>query len=266
MKYVKEYKNKIIGILNGVDYNIWHPKSSPYLKRICDNNYFESKLYYKKQIFRKCGFGSNNIEKTPLILYMCRLTEQKGISLFVDGYDGSQIAAIRFFKEFLNLGIKLIIYGNPSDGIKGEIHKSLTKISTEFGNSFYFSAEYIDNNAHLFLEGSDIVLLPSLFEPCGLVQMYSMAFGAIPIVRPVGGLKDTITCYFENRAKSTGFYMNSFSRQSLYDTTKSAVEIFKNQPEVWKQIQVNAMRQDFSWEKAIHHYSDFINTYTSEKS
>jgi starch synthase len=264
IKFISSNKQKIIGLLNGVDYSIWHPKSSPYLTRNYDINSRESKLYYKKQIFEKCGFESKDIEKIPLILYMCRLTEQKGISLFFDTHDKSQKAAILFFKDFLNLGLKLIIYGTPSDGIKGEIHKSLTTISNVFRDSCYYSPEYNERGAHHFLAAADIVLLPSLFEPCGLVQIYSMAFGAVPIVRPIGGLKDTVICYSEKGNRSTGFYMDSFCRESLYNATKKAVDIFRCHPDIWERIQSNAMEQDFSWEKNIQHYFDFINEYTKE--
>jgi starch synthase len=264
IKFICSNKQKIIGLLNGADYSIWHPKTSPYLTRKYDINSRGNKLYYKKNIFKKCGFKSRDIENIPLILYMCRLTEQKGINLFLDAYDKNQKAAIFFFKKFLDLGCKFIIYGTPSAGIKGEIHKSFTKISNEFRDSCYYSSEYNDKNAHHFLAAADIVLLPSLFEPCGLVQMYSMAFGAIPIVWPIGGLKDTVTCFFEKGNISTGFYMDTFSRESLYSTTKRAVEIFKDHPDIWEQIQTNAMEQDFSWGNNIKHYFNFIEEHTPE--
>jgi starch synthase len=262
IKYIINSQKKIYGLMNGVDYSVWHPTSSPYLAQHYNSNLIKKKLLYKKQVFDIFGFGACDSKEIPLILFMCRLTEQKGINLFFDRYNQSQDEAIEFIKKILELNIKLVIYGKPSDGIYGKIHKSLKLISSKFQDSFYYSPDYNDENAHLLLAAADIILMPSLYEPCGLTQLYAMAFGTIPIVRPVGGLKDSVKCYFEKENEATGFYMDSFCRESLYKTTKRAIELFKCRPYLWKQLQLNAMKQDFSWEKNIKPYFHFINEHT----
>lgn len=258
LKYILQNKKNIIGMPNGADYSEWHPENSPFLTTNYNVNSKENKLIFKNEIFQKYGFDIQNIEETPLVLYMCRLTIQKGINLFYDSYDSKQEAATDFFNKYLKLGLKFIIYGEPSGGIKGNIHKSLTLISQKYPESFYYNPNYDDENAHIFLAASDIVLMPSLFEPCGLVQLYAMAFGAVPIVNQVGGLKDTVNNYYEKQRLPTGFYMENCNRKGLYDTTKKVVEIYKNHPDKWEQIQINAMKQDFSWNKNIQNYFDFF--------
>ncbi|NOU17765.1 MAG: glycosyltransferase [Bacteroidales bacterium] len=258
LKFVSQSEKKIVGLLNGADYKIWHPSNSPYLKDNFNINSKDKKIKFKKEVFKNCGFKSENIKDTPLILYMCRLSEQKGINLFYDAYDKDQNAATAFFEKFLDLESKFIIYGAPAGGLNGKIHEALTLISQKFTESFYYNPYYNEKDAHLYLASADVVLLPSLFEPCGLVQLYSMAFGAVPIVNPVGGLKDTINCYFEKNNIPTGFYMNNFSRKDLLFTTKKVVEIYKNHRDIWEQIQKNAMTQDFSWDKNVQNYFSFF--------
>jgi len=254
LKFIIQSKKEIVGLLNGVDYKIWHPSNSPYLNNNFTVNSKEKKIKFKEESFKNCGFKYKNIKDTPLILYMCRLSEQKGINLFYDAYDKNQNAAIAFFEKFLDIGFKFIIYGAPAGGLNGKIHEALTLISQRFNESFYYNPNYNEKDAHNYLASADIVLLPSLFEPCGLVQLYSMAFGAIPVVRPVGGLKDTIKCFFETNIAPTGFYIKSNSRKQLYDITKKVIDIYNNQPDIWEQIQINAMKQDFSWDKNIQNY------------
>jgi len=139
-------------------------------------------------------------------------------------------------------------------------------IQNKFKDSFYYSPYYNEKNAHKYLAAADIVLLPSVFEPCGLVQLYSMAFGSIPIVRPVGGLKDTVRCFFEEENKSTGFYIKDFNRNALSDSIKKAVEIYKNCPAIWETIIINAMNENFSWEKEVQNYFDFIDSIKFQES
>jgi starch synthase len=266
LKFIIKRKKEIVGLLNGVDYKVWHPSNSPYLKNKYNVNSIVNKTYFKKHIFKICGFKCENISKTPLILYMCRLSEQKGINFFYDAYDKNQEAAIVFFEKFLGLGFKFIIYGAPAGGLTGKIHEALTLISQKFNESLYYNPNYNEKNAHNYLASSDIVLLPSLFEPCGLVQLYSMAFGAVPVVRPVGGLKDTIKCFFETNIEPTGFYINSYSRKGLYDTTNKVIDIYKNQPKAWRKIQINGMKQDFSWEKNIENYYNLFQDYETVDS
>ncbi|NVO08828.1 MAG: glycogen/starch synthase [Bacteroidales bacterium] len=254
LKFVSQSKKKIVGLLNGVDYKIWHPSNSPYLKDNFNINSKGEKIKFKKEVFKNCGFKYKKIKDTPLILYMCRLSEQKGINLFYDAYDKNQETSIAFFKKYLDLGFTFVMYGAPAGGLNGKIHEALTLISQKFNGSFYYDPNYNEKDAHNYLASADIVLLPSLFEPCGLVQLYSMAFGAVPVVRPVGGLKDTVRCFFETNVEPTGFYIKSNSRECLYDTTKKVIEIYKNHPDIWEQIQINAMKQDFSWDKNIQDY------------
>ncbi|NOQ27709.1 MAG: glycosyltransferase [Bacteroidales bacterium] len=260
LKFLLNSNKKIIGLQNGADYSIWHPERSPYLSKKYNVGTYKNKKFYKKEVFKECGFKDDNIDNTPLILYMCRLTEQKGISLFIDMFNKNQDDAISFYEDLFKQGVKLMIYGNPSNGINDKIHKALILLQNKFKDSFYYSPYYNEENAHNYLAAADIVLLPSVFEPCGLVQLYSMAFGSIPIVRPVGGLKDTVRCFFEEENNATGFYIQDFNRNALLESIKKAVELYKNHPEIWEMIINNAMTENFSWEIKIQNYFNFIDS------
>ncbi|HAN17211.1 MAG: hypothetical protein A2X13_05950 [Bacteroidetes bacterium GWC2_33_15] len=260
LKFILNTRKKIIGLQNGVDYNIWHPNRSIYLSKKYNIDSSENKKYYKQLIFQKCGFDQKKLDEVPLILFMGRLTRQKGINLFFDGNNENQDYAIEFYKKLFDLGIKLFVYGNPSGGINGKIHTSLSFLQEKFKDSFYYDPYYNEETAHNLLAAADITLLPSLFEPCGLVQLYSMAFGAIPIVTPVGGLKDSVKCFYDERQKPTGFYLKSFSRNGLYESIKKTVEIYKNFPEIWNEIKKNAMEENFAWEKNVQNYFNFIDS------
>lgn len=260
LKFILNSNKKIIGLQNGADYSVWHPERSPYLSNKYNVSSYKSKKIYKKEVFIECGFDEYELDNTPLILYMCRLTEQKGVNLFFDNFNRNQDHAISFYEKLLSIGIKLIIFGNPSNGINDKIHKSFSLLQNKFKDSLYYNPYYNEEKAHNFLAAADIVLLPSVFEPCGLVQLYSMAFGSIPVVRPVGGLKDTVNCFYEEAKKPTGFYIESFNRKALLESIKNAVFIYKNQPAVWESIIVNAMTENFSWKKNVQNYFTFIDS------
>jgi len=259
LKFILKSNKTVQGLQNGVDYTIWHPKKSPYLDIKYNINSFNLKNKHKNEVFKKYNLNCNNICNTPLLLYMNRLTEQKGVNLLFDAFRNDQTHAITFYRNLFKLNCKFIILGNPSGGISGKIAQSLYHFVEIFPNSFHYDPNYNESNAHKLLAAADMVLIPSFFEPCGLVQLYAMAFGTIPLVRPVGGLKDSVRSVKNNEKSPTGFYINSFSREALYGTIKNAINIFRNYPDKWNNIVLTAMQENFSWEKKVKQYFDFLN-------
>jgi starch synthase len=257
---------EILSFLNGVDYNIWHPEKSPFLKE----RYSSKTLYKKKEIkgnvIQKCRFGLGIDQDTPLVLMMSRLTFQKGVQLFITG-DDRDIAAE--MEQFLGRGLALIINGSPSSGLNGHTHKKLSFLQSKFEGRIHYDPCYEEAKAHEYLAAADMIIVPSLFEPCGLVQIYAMAFGTIPIVRPVGGLKDTVLPHQQSSCNSLGFHVEEFTSASLRNAVHNAVTVYKESPNEWFQIVERCMEQDFSWNKMTRPYFDFLlssQTTTSQRT
>ena len=108
--------------------------------------------------------------------------------------------------------------------------------------------------AHLIEAGADMFLMPSLFEPCGLNQMYSLRYGTVPIVRRVGGLADTVQDYWPGRFDATGFVFNEYSEWALLDTIRRALWVYGDNRDAWRALQVNGMGQDLSWDRSAREY------------
>lgn len=255
-------RKKIYALPNGVDYSTWSPECSPYLDQHYDiTSYKDTKLEWKKRLVEEMGFEDS---KAPIVLLMARLTEQKGINILINLWDTVEESQ-KQIQKLLNLGINLIIYGNPEKGLHGSIHKRLTLCKKQFVGKFNYVHNYTEDKAHRFLAGSDMILCPSLYEPCGLVQMFSMKFGTVPLVRPVGGLKDTIISHKKFPEKSTGFYIEEFQQESLCKTIKQAANIYKDQPKVWEDIIKRGMSKDFSWDISLGYYNSFLDQIESEQ-
>jgi starch synthase len=126
-------------------------------------------------------------------------------------------------------------------------------LATEYPDRIAARIGFDEGLAHLIEAGADMFLMPSLFEPCGLNQMYSLRYGTVPIVRKVGGLADTVVDYQPGRGDATGFVFTEYSPWVLLDTINKALETFA-QPEIWRQLQVNGMRQDLSWDRSAREY------------
>ena len=132
-------------------------------------------------------------------------------------------------------------------------------MQSRFEGSFYYEPDYKEEKAHRFLAAADILLAPSLFEPCGLVQIYAMAFGTVPVVRPVGGLKDTVIDHDKAPLESTGFYIKEHNTKSLRESIAHAVDIYQNRQAEWSEIVDRGMKQDYSWDRMKHQYFQFFS-------
>ena len=257
LKYIKDRKNVLIPFLNGVDYDIWHPERSPHLATNYSLVSLSKKAELKKEVAKQCHMEFDHNDGSPLVLMMARLTTQKGIQLLAD-YGQNLQKTEENASRLLESGAKIIVYGTPAGGVKGMVHRHLSHLNSKFEGLFYYNPDYSEVWAHRFLGAADMFLAPSLFEPCGLTQIYAMSFGTIPIVRPVGGLRDTVNCHFQCPDKSTGFYIDHFSTKSLQATLKRVVDLYQNSEETWKNIQQRAMKQDYSWNRMSEQYFDFF--------
>lgn len=254
-------RKKIYALPNGIDPLLWSPQNSPYLSDPYDQfSALEMKKKAKKELLEKLQFSPAD---DPVILMMARLTEQKGITLLMNFWDNEE-TAMKNLEELLDQGVRLIVCGRPSGGTNGNVHKRFSLAAQRFPGRFCYLSEYNEELAHQLLAASDAVLCPSLFEPCGLVQLYGMSFGAIPVVRAVGGLRDTVKSYQQNPSAATGFYIEEFSHSSLCTTFKQLAQVYKLQPEEWNRIVKRTMNEDFSWEKVRKIYFQFFDQIREE--
>ncbi|MCU0290132.1 MAG: glycogen/starch synthase [Acidobacteria bacterium] len=257
LKYLGLCAGKVIGFLNGIDPGIWKPENNLHLPVSFNMETLDNKKKIKKEVMEKFGFRDPGNIHSPLALMLCRLTFQKGINFFIDFPQGLQ-AMKEYAAEFLDPDTYLVVLGTPGDGINGIIDNRFSFLQEQFPGRFLYINNYSEALAHLFLAAADILIAPSLFEPCGLVQIYAMAYGTVPVVNPVGGMKDTVRCYFQQPSNATGFYIDSFNRTSVLQTIKKVINVFYYSPGDWRKIMERGMQEDFSWAKMIKQYQAFF--------
>jgi starch synthase len=237
-EHIKRHKNKLFGILNGVDYDEWNPSKDNFLAKKYDIGNMSGKLECKRDIQKY--FNLEVRDDVAIIGFVGRFAEQKGIGL---------IAGV--MNELLDLDVQIVMLGTGekwAEGYFGDIASKRENFGLHIG--------YSDELAHKIEAGSDMFLMPSIFEPCGLNQIYSLRYGTLPIVRAAGGLDDTIVNFDKNHKHSTGFKFYEASHEALYHTVVWAVNIYYNDKKDFKKIQKTAMEKHFSWEESAKAYID----------
>jgi starch synthase len=231
--------DRLVGILNGIDTDVWNPQTDPHLPQRYSQASLAKKKAVKRALLEASGLPVDEASLArPLIGIVTRLTQQKGCDLYAGA--GPRLAEIDASWVILGSG----------DGWCEEIWKRLAaanpdRVSTTIG--------FDDARAHLIEGGADMFLMPSWYEPCGLNQMYSQRYGTLPIVRATGGLHDTVVDADESPAQGTGFKFHDFTAEAMLGALGRAVRAFGN-PKAWKRFQQNAMAQDFSWDVSAREY------------
>jgi starch synthase len=235
-KILTQRKKDLYGILNGVDYSIWSPDVDQKIPVQYDSKTLDKKIENKQVLCEKSDLQFE--PDTPLIGIISRLVEQKGFDLIADN-----------FEKIMKLQVQVVLLGEGDPVLRKKLEKLAKKYSKHFAANFGFD----DDLAHLIEAGSDMFLMPSRFEPCGLNQIYSLRYGTVPIVRETGGLKDTIKNYDSNTGKGNGFTFQKYNSTELLDAIKRAVRTFGDK-KTWKKIQKNGMKADFSWDSSAQKY------------
>lgn len=232
--FINSKKNKLYGILNGIDFNIWNPEIDPLIIKRYNSKSIDGKYANKSEVLEK--FGLEDDLKTPLFGMISRLVPLKGIELIEKISD-----------KLLKENVKLIILGSGEKKYQTVFEKIKKKYPKKVG----FINAFDENLAHLVEAGSDIFLMPSECEPCGLNQMYSVRYGTIPIVRATGGLEDTIRDV--SKPNGTGFKFEKYDEKELFQTILRALKLYKDQKK-WQEIMRNGMLENFSWEASAKKY------------
>ena len=233
---LRERKNSLNGILNGVDYSRWNSTSDPYIESFFDLDDFTGKIRCKRKVQEQFGLPIES--KTPLFCMISRLTHQKGFDLIDETID-----------SIMELNAQWIFLGNGDKCYEQKLKKWTERWPEKIAISITYSSE----QAHQLFAGSDLFLMPSIFEPCGQSQIYSMRYGTIPLAHSVGGLVDTIQPY--PKRGSTGFLFKPFTADAFISAIQYGIEIY-NQPRRWKPLMKRAMRADFSDRNMAEGYLD----------
>lgn len=242
-------KDVLFGILNGVDYSEWNPKTDKYIP----SHYSEKSLYRKSKnkIELLKSFHLPGDKDTPLIGIVSRLVSQKGFDLLIGSVN-----------ELLNLNCRFVILGSGEKKYE-DFFRSL---NYSFPEKFGLKIGFDNHLAHLIEAGADMFLMPSKYEPCGLNQIYSLKYGTVPIVRKTGGLADTVKdwdFYLQLGLKTgNGFVFEDYNSQAMVDAIKRALEKYEDK-KIWRQIQINGMREDFSWNHSARKYYDLYRRLTT---
>ncbi len=232
------------GIVNGVSYETWNPATDSHLARqYDDNSWREGKAACKAALQREFGLPEDS--STPVIGLVGRLADQKGWDLVTD-------VMRRWVRE---QNVQWVILGT------GELHyhELLQSLANDYPYRVGLKLAFSDAVAHRIEAGSDLFLMPSRYEPCGLNQLYSLKYGAVPIVRATGGLVDTITdANAENLEDgiANGFSFEAYDPAELERTLLRALEVYRGQPETWSKLVTTGMRQDWSWQMSAKRYID----------
>lgn len=228
--------DRLIGITNGVDYEVWNPATDPELPAHFDINELAGKLECKRQMLDRFSLPVD-LDR-PVLANITRLTSQKGIDLMM------QVAG-----EVLATGAYIVSLGSGEKRYE-DFWQSLRDYAPRQVGIY---RGYSEPLAHLIEAGADMFLMPSKFEPCGLNQMYSLRYGTVPIVRAVGGLDDTVQNWDPVAGTGNGFKFGPYSGSSFLEKIYEAIFAYGD-PDTWRRIQRNGMAVDNSWENAARKY------------
>jgi len=227
----------VTGILNGVDYDEWSPEKDRFTVAKFSASDLSGKAKCKQDLLTAFGISEAN-SKLPVIGIVSRFAAQKGFDLI------SQIMD-RLAREEL-----IIVALGSGDR---EFEEMFIRLNKQFPNKIAVKVAYNNELAHKIEAGSDMFLMPSRYEPCGLNQIYSLRYGTVPIVRATGGLDDTIESWDSRTGKGTGFKFTDYIGESLQLTIRQALQAFRD-PTSWQMLMRNGMAKDFSWNASAKEY------------
>lgn len=234
---LRERADRVTGILNGIDYQEWDPRRDPHLSAHFAPQDLRGKLINKEMLIATLQLKLSTTQ--PLIGMVTRLTEQKGIDLLFDSLP--ELLQARDFG--------LAVLGSGDAKYAG----FFAGLAQRFPDRVSYRSGFDEPLAHLIEAGSDIFLMPSRYEPCGLNQMYSLRYGTIPIVRNTGGLADSVQHFDPGTGRGTGCVFNDFDAPAVRWAINTVLDWYAD-PRSWLPVMQNAMAKDFSWTKQIKEY------------
>ena len=239
-------KKDLSGILNGIDTTIWNPETDDKIPFNYSEKKLKNKYRIRAELIKEAEFTNPNI---PIVGMVSRFAGQKGFDLIEP-----------IISELLNIPVNMIVLGSGDK----KLEKFFEIAAASFKGKFIEYIGFNDELAHLITAGSDMFLMPSLYEPCGLNQMYSLAYGTVPVVRKTGGLADTVKDFHEYNEEGNGFSFEDATPQALYLTVKRAADIYYDKIK-WPAIMKRGMQEDFSWDHSAKEYVELYKKYEKRK-
>lgn len=242
LRWISQDPGRLVGVLNGIDYEVWNPKTDGALYANYDSDNLGGKLQNKVRLKEETGLSKNG--NKPLIGIVSRLAEQKGIDLIVEA-----------FPQIFDLGFQMVVLGSGDE----KYERMLENAMNTYKGNLSVNIGFNDQLARRIYAGSDMFLMPSRFEPCGLGQMIALRYGSIPVVRGTGGLLDTVIDYTVDKKRGNGFVFHEFSKVSLLDALIRAISVYENEVE-WRELVRRAMNEDFSWGSSSRKYLELYHS------
>ncbi len=232
-------KKDIYGIINGIDEAIWNPEKDKLIAKNYSQKNIADKIENKIALCENFGFAAD--ENIPIIGIISRLTDTKGFDLLQ-----------KAFSDIAKLNVRVVLLGTGEK----KYQKYFEDYSAKHPNKLSCYLGFDEKLAHLIEAGSDMLLIPSKSEPCGLNQMYSLVYGTVPIVHKTGGLADTVVNYTDKNQDGNGFVFDKYDAKEMVKEIKRAVEIYNNDKATWSKIIKNGMKSTFSWIDSTKQYVD----------
>ncbi len=235
---LRKRSNNLIGIINGIDYNLWNPKTD-------DLIYHKYNDFNGKQKNKACLTEECNIDgRRPLIGMVSRIADQKGFDIIIKAFD-----------DIIDMGFSFILLGFGDE----HYHNKLKTFESIYPNKMSINIKFDNKLAHRIYAGSDFFLMPSQYEPCGLGQLISLKYGTVPIVRKTGGLADTITDFDPDTLSGNGFVFKQHSSTDLLKALSKSYEIYCNE-DAFKILSEKCMDYNFSWEESAKKYKQLYES------
>lgn len=230
----------LVGIVNGIDYEVYNPEKDRFLAKPYNiKNFKKNRVMNKTALQKELGLP---VDKNQFVIgIISRLTDQKGLDL-VD----------MVMNDICQDGVQFVVLGTGDSRYEDMFRYYQGIHPAKVSANIYFSEAL----SHKMYGGCDAILVPSRFEPCGLTQLMALRYGALPIVRETGGLKDTVVPYNEYEQTGTGFSFANYNPLELLSTINYAKDVFYNHKKEWEAMQVRAMEQDYSWSASAKGYEE----------
>jgi starch synthase len=243
---VRSRADRLVGILNGVDYTFWNPEKDNLIPAKFSVKDLSGKQVCKQALLEAFGIPVEHMAR-PVLGIVSRFADQKGFDLIAESAH-----------ELMQEDLVLVVLGTG----ERKYEDLFRALAGAYPGRAGVRVAYDDALAHLIEAGSDMFLMPSRYEPCGLNQIYSLKYGTVPIVRATGGLDDTIESFDVEDGTGTGFKFTEYSGRALVQSVRQAVQHFADE-RIWKRIQLNGMIKDFSWRASA---AEYVKLYAAARS
>jgi starch synthase len=239
---LRQRADDLVGIMNGVDYGQWNPWTDPLISHRYGENSLTDKRNCKRSLRRQVGLPDQ--ANTPIVAMISRLTAQKGFDLVQ-----------KSFPDLMQRNIQFVLLGSGEPRYEAFFGGA----AASYPNRVAVRIGFDERLAHQIEAGADLFLMPSLYEPCGLNQMYSLKYATPPIVRAVGGLKDSVQDYDPQSHSGNGFVFTDYDGDAMLAAIDRGLSAYSDK-KAWTELQRRAMAMDFSWQRSAQLYSDLYKT------